>query len=239
MAKLGLPVFSPDGGTTQEKKPSDTGVGDPPPSAIFNPTREGGSEEENMSGPFILGECLPPVPQKLVAKIQKGNYVEMAELLHDNMELQRRQSSDSGCQNQNKTNRREVPDLLSWITCFGTYASVVCDKEPQRIRELWAYQTMLVREARRCGGKGWHAYDSMFRQQAAHNSSVDWSVLNNLLYSTSFLTQQNQRGRTCQWCLETDHWSADCALAPSSLPGKLKRNAQERGVWRRSEVCQG
>ena len=116
-----------------------------------------------------------------------------------NMELQRRQSSDSGCQNQNKTNRREVPDLLSWITCFGTYASVVCDKQPQRIRELWAYQTMLVREARRCGGKGWQAYDSMFRQQAAHNSSVDWSVLNNLLYSTSFLTQQNQRGRTCQW----------------------------------------
>ena len=94
VAKLGLPVFSPDGGTTQEKKPSDTRVGDPPPSAIVNPTREGGSEGENMSGPFILGECLPPVPQKLVTKIQKGNYVEMAELLRDNTELQRRQSSD-------------------------------------------------------------------------------------------------------------------------------------------------
>ncbi len=47
------------------------------------------------------------------------------------------------------------------------YASVVAQKYPYRVRELWAYQTMVVHEARRCGGKGWQVYDSMFRQQAA------------------------------------------------------------------------
>lgn len=40
--------------------------------------------------PFILSEGLSPVPAKLVAKIQKGNYVDMAEFLCDNMEWERR-----------------------------------------------------------------------------------------------------------------------------------------------------
>ncbi len=65
-----------------------------------------------------------------------------------------------------------------------------------------------VHEARRCGGQ---VYDSMFRQQAANNPKVDWSVLNSSLYSTSFMAMQNQRGRACQYCMETDHASQACA----------------------------
>ncbi len=45
---------------------------------------------------------------------------------------------------------------------------------------------------------------------------VVWSQLNSSLYATSFLANQNQRGRTCQHCLETDHASLSCALAPPS-----------------------
>ena len=40
--------------------------------------------------PFTLGEGLPPVPAKLVAKILKGDFLDMAELLRDNMEAERR-----------------------------------------------------------------------------------------------------------------------------------------------------
>ena len=79
--------------------------------------------------------------------------------------------------------------------------------------QLLAYQTMVVREARRCGGRGWQSYNAMFRQQAAISPSVDWSKLNNSLYSTTFLQQQNGRGRICVHCMETDHGSQECALA--------------------------
>ena len=71
---------------------------------------------------------------------------------------------------------------------------------------LLPYQTMIVGEAKRCGGKGWLAYDSMFPQEAILMSDCDWSKLNNSLYSVlTFLAQQNGRGRTCSHCLETDH----------------------------------
>ena len=46
--------------------------------------------------PFLLGEGLPPIPVKLVAKIQKGDFVDMAELLWDNIEADRRYSKEGG-----------------------------------------------------------------------------------------------------------------------------------------------
>ena len=60
---------------------------------------------------------------------------------------------------------REVPEFK--LTSASTYACVLGDAFPQKARELWAYQCLMVREARRCGGTGWRDYDCMFRQQAA------------------------------------------------------------------------
>ena len=201
-------------------------------------TEDRGDESGSGSspGPFFLSEGLPPVPAKLVAKIQRGDYVDMAELLRDNMEMERRQSSDS--QGSGRRNR----------CMYAMYASVLCDKYPDKVRQLFAYQTMLVREVHRGGGKGWMAYDTMFHQQAANNLKVDWSVLNNSLYSTSFLAQQNNRGRTCQWCMETDHISSNCAMAPAvhhpatyrpTRPPQKEGYAEERHPgWASREAAQ-
>lgn len=68
-------------------------------------------------GVFILSEGLPPVPAKLVTKIQRGDYVDMAELLRDNMEMERCQPSDA--QGIGRQGQWEVPDILSWTTFFG------------------------------------------------------------------------------------------------------------------------
>ena len=38
---------------------------------------------------------------------------------------------------------REIPDLLSWVQCFGTYIAVVTSKHPERMRQLLAYQTLI------------------------------------------------------------------------------------------------
>ena len=117
---------------------------------------KGGGEEALAESPFILSEGLPAIPYKLVKT--------MAELLHDNMDMNcGRAQEGSGSQMSKPTPCTEVPDLLSWVTCFGMYASVICKKYPAKVREMWAYKTMIVREARRCGGKGWQAYDAMFR----------------------------------------------------------------------------
>ena len=86
-------------------------------------------------------------------------------------------------------------------------------KKPEKMRQLLAYQTQIVWEARRCGGKGWLAYDSYFRQQAVGDDKADWSRLNQSLYAVTFIAQgERTKGRCCVLCLESDHAEEQCAL---------------------------
>ena len=121
--------------------------------------------EGSVESAFILSEALPVVPAKLVKQIQKAESVDMAEILKDNMEAERRRMlSDSAFPQTHFTNRpvwREILDMLSWLHCFCLYVAVVASKYPEKVKELWAYQATLVGEARRCGGQGWLLYDSL------------------------------------------------------------------------------
>ncbi len=127
--------------------------------------------EESAAPPFVLSEGLAPILVQLVAKIQWGEFVDMAELLRDNLEAIHRGAlpEQLTLPHQPRHSRRKVPDLLSWVQCFGTYMAIVATKHLQWIKQLLAYQTLIAQEAKRCGGKGWLAYDSMFCQQVAAN----------------------------------------------------------------------
>ena len=195
----------------------------------------GAAGPQSSGKPFILSEGLPPVPCKLVARILMGEFIDMAELLRDNLEAQRRASAVAqvgAAAASNAKSRREVPDLMSWVQCFGTYIAVVTSQFPHRIKELLAYQTLIVREARRCGGRGWLAYDSHFRQQVVGNEAADWSRLNQSLYAVTFITQGDRdRTRSCVVCLESDHMEEQCALyTPPRKPAAAQRRAGSERV---------
>lgn len=112
-------------------------TGGPPPGTVLGPDRQteqlpstspaqslpGKGEarekgEEEKAVPFVLGEGIPPVPARLVARIWRGEFVDMADLLRDNLEVERRRIGGQGTtphQGHTKTLRREVPDVLSWV----------------------------------------------------------------------------------------------------------------------------
>ena len=104
VAHLGLPEFPKEGvpATATKSKLPATGT-----HTLV------GSESDlpsTSATPFVLSEGLPPVPAKLVAKIQRGDYVYMAELLRDNMEWERRRLvSESAGPKSGRVGRREVP----------------------------------------------------------------------------------------------------------------------------------
>lgn len=123
VAGLELPVFGAEAGLTAEKtkaRPT-TGV----------EARDGAPPKKEDPSPFTLGKGLPPVPSKLVKKILKGDFIDMAELLRDNIEAERRRSRASNSDTSSSIpGRWEVPHLFSWIQCFGAYAAVVSSKNP-------------------------------------------------------------------------------------------------------------
>ena len=98
----------------------------------------------------MLGEAVPVVPPRLVKRILKPTYVDMADLLKDNMEVERHRALLELGTNYPATRvtRREIPDVQSWLQSFSLFAAVICSKFPQKSRELFAYQCFIVGEAR-------------------------------------------------------------------------------------------
>ena len=104
--------------------------------------------------------------------------------------------------------------LLSWIECFNSYSSILLTKYPFLAKAVTAYATMMVKEARRFGFRGWLQYDQLFRQHAAKDpTSADWARLNSALHAISFLSRQKGESQTCPNCMSSDHSPIHCALA--------------------------
>ena len=142
------------------------------------------------------------VPAKLVKKINRGEFVDMAELLKDIIEVERKQPASEGEFSEGHIGqaifRREIPDFMSWPQCFSLYTAVVSSKFPDKARELWAYQATIINEFQWCAGGGWRLYDTAFRQHISSLESTDSSKSNQGLYSTKFLVYGGGGEQFCQ-----------------------------------------
>ena len=105
-----------------------------------------------------LSSAFAPLPAKLVEKIQSGQYVEMQDLLADNMALQ---------------------SQLDAMHAHPAYPLAVVAR--LRLRDmhsllsahhLLTYGRLIIRESQRHGGSGWLEYDKVFCQHAALDESV-------------------------------------------------------------------
>ena len=82
----------------------------------------------------------------------------MAEMLSDNMKVEhwRALAESEGSPSPRNMGQREVPDMLSWLHCFSLYAAIVCSYRPDRARQMWAYQALMITEACRPSNSwGW------------------------------------------------------------------------------------
>ena len=176
--------------------------------------------------PFILSKASPPVPGKLVSKIQSLQFVDMRELLPDNMALLERLSAlPQGTAAHTATSspkQRDIPSLTTWTCAFTTYVAVLAEARPDLTKSRLAYMRNIVREAGRFGGDGWKTYDYIFRSQAAADQSLDWSELNPSLMLAFFSCNNPWKTiNLCTLCQEHDHPSKECALAPLATSSAL------------------
>lgn len=74
--------------------------------------------------------ALEPIPKRLVQRIRSGSFVDMCELLsdnvahHDHLEAMQGSVSVMALQTGTRPWQREVPSLISWVYCFLAYIAV-------------------------------------------------------------------------------------------------------------------
>ena len=164
------------------------------------------------------GQPLTSHPPKLVERIRAGQFVEMRELLMDNIALLHQLESLGACQYPIprlpgilKSRLREVTSLTSWMFAFFAYVAILSDDTTTR--NMLAYARLVIREAQRHGGNGWIAYDKVFRQQVAIDSTLQWNTIHPGIQASTLLGQTPGQGVFCTLCREPDHKSMGCALS--------------------------
>lgn len=124
---------------------------------------------------IILSPAADPIPPALVQKIQACGFIEMRDLLADNVALMNQITSLGGTlslppSTMNCTRLCEVPSLIFWLYCFITYTAI--RTSDPLTRDMLAYACHEIGEVLRHGGTGWMEYDRVFRRQLAIDSSI-------------------------------------------------------------------
>ena len=137
---------------------------------------------------FVVGPGYSPVPPKLVNQILAGKYIDLSELLSQNLlqaqaEPQLLFDGRLVLTSTGKKPRRRIEDIITWAEAFTVYMLVLASTFAHRWRDLTAYKLLILRTYRQFGGKAWLEYDQAFRQHAAATRLTDWAAINVQLYS--------------------------------------------------------
>ena len=190
---------------------------------------------------LVLSPAAEPLPNKLVEKMRAGHFIEMKELLADNIALINHLESVQGSPSFMGAMRprlREVSSLPTWCYCFMGYMAV--RTSDPTTRDQLAYARLIIREAHRHGGSGWLDYDRAFRQQAAIDPGVRWNTLNPGLQAATMLGQRASQGTFCTLCRGVDHPRAQCALSclqPQNVPTAAPSGPSRRRQGASQNVC--
>ena len=122
----------------------------------------------NLSKAFLVGPGYAPVPYKLVSKITAGHFVDLADLLPDNIRAQEIEPQAflegklvvSGP----KKPVIEIADIVTWIEAFTIFSMILSHTFPSPC-------------------KSWLHYDIAFRKEAAASGSTDWFRMHPDLYN--------------------------------------------------------
>ena len=120
------------------------------------------------------GGGLPPIPQKLICRIQDGHFINIAELLSESLEATN--STDDDYTTNTKRKHQEVTQIMDWIQCFSTYIAVVSRAKPDHVVDLIAYLNLIINGQRQFQDFDCASYDRQFRQKAAATSALQWGT---------------------------------------------------------------
>ena len=139
-------------------------------------------DSQPTKGPlYVHWGRAPPVPPRLVKRIQDGRFIDMAEILSTN--LSSAQSAEDEQPSRTKNKYQEVTNIVRWLQCFGIYLAVISWTEPHRTLDLLGYQNLGYLNYP--DGR-WVMYDRQFHQKTSATLVPEWSAIDTTLWNLAF-----------------------------------------------------
>ena len=91
----------------------------------------------------------PPLPTKVIEKILSHEYIELADLLPEQLHLSTTSIYNSlvilpeSAYSTQRRKRRQIPDIGTWVQVYSVYMLVLATFVPNKLPELIAYQLLI------------------------------------------------------------------------------------------------
>ena len=108
----------------------------------------------------MLASAIPPIPGKVVQKAKANEFVDLRELLPDNVSLLEKLEGLPMAPGGTRPRLREVSSLLTWCSCILKLIAIQA-QNPDRVKQMCAYACLVIQEACKHGGDGWSGYDRL------------------------------------------------------------------------------
>jgi len=189
----------------------------------------------NTNHTVTVGPNAMPIPNKLIQKIKRGEYVDMTELLPEKLgQMEEEQSSSD--KKDKKRNKAKISSVAQWGECFNAYITVVNQHQPERMSDLLSYASLILRASRMYQGEGWIQYDRNFRKKAAAFPSLSWGNIDNSLWTMAFCSATPRQH--CKLCFSVDHSTEECEeYKPPSQP-KVETQSGQAPYASSNDICQ-
>ena len=197
--------------------------------SAFSPTQSSQPlAASGMASPLGLSR---PVDRNMEDKILRGEYVDLALLLPDNLyqsqapDIQLRlDDSSAGPMGSPVTMVRKrkpvIDSFQKWLEAYMVYMLVIVTAYPRRALELIKYQQIISRAVTKFKGLAWLSYDQQFRRRASSNLSLQWDKVDLELWTVTFSGLAKPH---CGICSSPYHAEDVC---PSADPYRKQRRSQ-------------
>jgi len=130
------------------------------------------SPSTGKSATLVVTEGVPPVPCRLVDKIKKWEFVNMAELLKDNngKDPQFMVMNDQLVAVHHQSSSKTPLSILQWLKAFNIFMAILLSSEDATREEaigLAAHSYLIIQLANDLPGSQWLQYDQRFHDWAA------------------------------------------------------------------------
>ena len=160
--------------------------------------------------------ALPSVPTKLCQRILRGEFVNLDELLPENLSKQPKEqicwqasSADTHApltiSLPDTTARRKVVDMSSWVQAFTNYAATVLRWAPERAAELMGYQALISQAFQNFQNSAVLAYDREFRALISQSAGRRLDEVDTTLWAMKFTGQARSSCPRCMIHHSRDH----------------------------------
>ena len=149
------------------------------------------------SSTVVVAEGIPPVTCRLIEKVRKWEYINLADLLKDH------NSSDqlivvngqvlSVPDQKPRNSNRVITDIFTWLQAYNIFTAILLSAEETTKEEaagLVAHSYLILQMSKDLQGSQWLQYDQNFREWAAAKGIRKWGELNFSIYGRCLATQQ-------------------------------------------------